>query len=298
MAMSPMGDRHAAKIFGIETPEEAGVKAEMRLNGPLYDARNNLLQRSTALADRPYSAFTGNRVAGLSGNEGLAGEQARGFARTNNGAFDAKRLSQFENPYLDRVLSGRKRAIGEEFDRQAGAITANRTAKDAFRSGRSDLMMSRLGESRMRALDDAEAETRSSAFDRAIDTYYRDQESQRGAFDVAQRNLMATGMNERSVRQAQSDFDYGQFLEKRDWDVNNLTPLLNAVAASRGGNMQPGTGNGNKEAWGAIAGMAATAVGQWLGSRQTGATAGTPVQGTHTTDDGMSIPTWRPSIEG
>lgn len=44
-------------------------------------------------------------------------------------------------------------------------------------------------------------------------------------------DLMATGGIERVLQQANLDFDYGQFLEKRDWDVNNLAPLLNTLQA-------------------------------------------------------------------
>jgi hypothetical protein len=61
------------------------------------------------------------------------------------------------------------------------------------------------------------------------------------------------------------DFDYGQFLERRDWDVNNLRPLLDAISSARGSTSSTMTSSGpNKDYWGAAAGLLGTAITTWL----------------------------------
>jgi hypothetical protein len=234
----------------------------------LEDASRSAIGRAEELSRRQYTPFQGNRVAGLSSFEQQQGRLAGAFgdrvaSRMRTG-FQSADLAQYENPYLDRVLEGRKRAIGEEYGRQSAGLAARQSAMNAFRSGRSDLARSRLDESRMRALDEADAETRSAAFDRAMAARFQDEAQQQGAFELASRGLQSAGLAERSIRQAESDFDYGQYLERRDWDVNNLTPLLNAIAAARGGSMsttsvsQPG-----KDMWGAAAGLLGQAITLW-----------------------------------
>jgi hypothetical protein len=113
----------------------------------------------------------------------------------------------------------------------------------------------------MRALDEAENSTRSDAYDKAMNSYFQNEGQMQGAFDRSENALMQTGALDRNVRQAQNDFDYGQFLERRDWSVNNLTPLLQAISTARGPTgstttMQPGS----KDYWGAAAGLLGTAI--------------------------------------
>jgi hypothetical protein len=258
----------------------------------LESASENAVNRADELSRRAYTPFSGQRVAGLSANEQQAGRLATAFgdktaARMRNG-FQSSDLAQFENPYLDRVLANRKRAIGEEYGRQSADLSKRQSAMNAFRSGRSDLARSRLDANRMRALDEAEAEERSGAFDRAMGAYFQDQNQQAGAFETASRGLQSSGIVERSVRQAQNDFDYGTYLERRDWDVNNLTPLLNAISSARGGSMSQTSfdSGGNKDPWGAVGGMLGQAVLMWSQDNDEG--GGTPGGG-HTPEEQQLI---------
>lgn len=229
------------------------------------DASRGAIDRAQQISRRGYTPFSGQRVAGLSANEQQAKDMASRFgeqtqARLGSG-FQSNDLKQFENPYLDRVLANRKRGIGEEFDRQSSALAANQSATDAFRSGRSDLARSRLNKDRLRALDEAENTSRSDAYDRAMSSYFQDDQQRQGAFDRAQNALNNTGGLERNIDQAQKDFDYGQFLERRDWDINNLQPLLAAIGAARGGSTSTTTMRpGSKDYWGAAAGLLGTAI--------------------------------------
>jgi hypothetical protein len=171
--------------------------------------------------------------------------------------FRPGQLNRYINPYLDQVLENRQRVIGEEYGRQSADLARRQSAMDAFRTGRSDLARSRLNDYRLRALDDSEAEARAEAFDRAMAAYSGDRQMRLGAnlgalqSTIQSQNsqigaLAQTGATSRAINQAQLDFDYGQFLEGRDWDVNNFGILLDALRVGQGvqgGQGGPSTGS-------------------------------------------------------
>lgn len=251
----------------------------------IRDASMDAINKATAISNRPYEGYTGPRIAGLSGNEqeasrlaGSMDERTQPFRDRLSAGFSRGALSQFENPYLDKVLGNQRRVIGEEYGRQSADISRRQTATDAFRSGRSDLARSRLDANRMTALGDAEATGQRGAFDTAMDAYFRDQGINLAALggitsaDQAQIGaLSSTGLAERGINQAGLDFDYGQFLERRDWSVNNLGPLLNAIQAARGNSERSQTTPG-QDPWSAYGGLLAALLGG--GAFSGGATTG------------------------
>lgn len=185
--------------------------------------------------------------------------------------FSPGAIDQYKNPYIDSVLGARKRAIGEEYGRQSSSLAGNQSATDAFRTGRSDLERSRLNASRLRALDEATGQTNADAYQSALDSYFKQNASDVSALGGVS-NAMGqqvtalgqTGTNERAVNQANSDFNYGQFLERRDWDVNNLNTLLQTIGAV---NPTAGTTETKKESGGqlgSVLGAVATVVGAYF----------------------------------
>jgi hypothetical protein len=286
---SPLGTPSGAGLSGSTSMADSKKKAP---KGGQYQYRDSwfsdmgqaALGRAGELADRPYTPYEGERVAGLSDNEqqasGIASGMGESYAPMRQrlqGGFSQDNLGQFMNPYTDAVLGARTRAIGDEFTRQSSALDRNKAATDAFRSGRTDLQRARLGASRMRALDEATNEVKAAAFESGKDSMFR-QGSQDigaiGAFSSADSNQISalgqTGGADRSVRQAQADFDYGQHLERRDWSMNNLNALLTAIGA-----VNPAAGTytlgGKKEGgssgtdWSAIIGLAGSIAGEYYG---------------------------------
>ena len=262
-AVGVAGQAYGAKQAGKNQPSSYQTNS---INPAIENASVGAVQRAQQLSQRRYTPFQGTRVAGLSGFEQQAGRMAGQYgdqvsANMRQGAPTAADLAPFQNPYLDQVLGNQRRVIGEEYGRQSAGIARNQNATDAFRTGRSDLARSRLDANRLTALGDAEAAGQAGAFDRALGAYNQNQEQQRGAFQTAQGALNSAGLAQRGVTQAGLDFNYGQFLENRDWDVNNMGPLLNAISSARGGSTTTGSmTQGSKDYWGAAAGL----VGQGL----------------------------------
>lgn len=264
----------AKAIFGDKDADAAVKAAQINSQAANYvdptikSASDSALAKATAISNRAYTPFQGQRVAGLTGNEQQAGNLAAQYgdnlsASMRAGGPTTKQLSAFTNPYLDQVLGNQKRVIGDEFGRQSAELGSNEAAMNAFRTGRSDLARSRLDANRMRALGDAEASGRASAFDEALKGYFTNQNQQQGAFQTAQQALGQTGLQQRAVNQAGLDVNYGNFLEKRDWDTNNLGPLLNAVSVARGNSSSSGQSTQSvpgKNYWGAAVGLIGSAI--------------------------------------
>ena len=245
---------------------------------PWYaNAGKAAVDQATGILHRGYSQYLGQRVAGLGANEqdalsaaGSMGDKTQPFMSRLQQGFTPGALSQFTNPYTDSVLGARTRAIGEEYGRQSADLGRNQAATDAFRSGRSDLARSRLDSNRIRALDEATNQTKSDAYDKGLSAYFNQGQQDVAGLGATTNSefsriaaLSNTGANERGIRQGQNDFNYGQFLERRDWDVNNLGPMLqtlNAANASAGTGSNGSTGSGG-DSKGAVIGAVGSIAG-------------------------------------
>lgn len=257
-------------------------------------ATSLLLGRAGEIANRPYTEYEGDRVAGLTNNELKASELAR------QGNPDARRLldksesaiddstQEFNKDNLERYLSPyRDSGIAnenEEFDRQNASLLNSKAG--AFGGDRAAFATSELNRQHMGALSDINAK----AYDQATNAFFNDAQRMQNAAtayenvagDVSQLNrqqiqdLMATGGLERVLNQADLDFDYQQFTENRDWDITNLEPLLRALGTTG----QPGA-NPKGDNTAAALGAAATIAGAYFSSGTGSTTSAPPAAGSY-----------------
>lgn len=193
------------------------------------------------IATREYTPYTEQRVASLTENERMGSEAARSgyseaqdLVRRSAMGFDEAFDTGALDPYLRNLADPMIREQNREFERRRNDMEAQAQRVGAFGGDRMALERAALDQSQMERVGDI----RGQAFDRAIGVFQNDQQRrmQAGA-QLSQMNsqqvreLMATGGVERLLEQAQLDFDYGQFLEARDWSVQNLGPLLQTLQA-------------------------------------------------------------------
>jgi hypothetical protein len=260
MSFIAAGIGAASAIGGAALSANSARNAAQAAKPPKYlrEANKDLTKRGTAIADRPYEAYTGQRVASLTGLEqqagGLAGSMSGRYQpMIDRGAreFSATDLARFENPYMERVVQGRLDDVGRTYDRQLGGLNRKRGMMDAFGTDRGSMMETALLRDRARETDRVSNEGRASAYQSALDAYFQDKQSalegaRVGAAADAQSisSMLESGARERSVAQGQADFDYGQFLERRDWSVTNLQPLMDAIRTASGGQSSGTTPSG------------------------------------------------------
>lgn len=249
--------------------------ARQSTNRWLAPAAQDAIKRAQTIADRPYSAYTGNRFTELSANEQRAGEMAGSLAGRYQpqidragAAFSREGLQQFENPYMESVVQGRLNDVNCSYDTQLGGLNRKRGMMDAFGTDRGTLLEAGLQRDRARETDRISNEGRAGAYQSALDSYFKDKQSALESARIGSAlnsedmsNLERTGQAERGLLQAKNDFDYGQYLEGRDWDVNNMKPLLDAIRAGQG---TPGAPDKQTTDWGSmITGLGTAAIGAY-----------------------------------
>lgn len=212
--------------------------------------------RARKLADRPYEAYQGQRIADLSQNE----QMGVGMARDNVGAWegdfasarsrldsigsitDAGALDAYMNPYMDKVVAPTLRRKNEAFEAERADRRASQGMRGAF-GGRTQMWDNKFGQDFQESQDEFMGSAYGAAFDRATGLFGEEQDRRmrtaaayQGLGEGAQnqrrqdlRDLMSSGLVERTRDQADQDFKFLQFLEERDWDVNNLSTLVSTL---------------------------------------------------------------------
>lgn len=246
------------------------------------------------LGSQQYSAYSGNRVAGLSENEQMGMQLARdsvGIAQPyiDNAAALTQRgtqqfadadMSQYINPYIKGALDPAAREIREEGSRGAMALDARASSMDAFGGSRAALMRSENREKTLQGIEDLYGKGYKDAWDFGARTWgeerQRDLEAA-GRFqmlggaaqdaattDIA--TLMTTGAVDRNIQQALADFDYQQWQESRDWGLRQLGSIIAALEGTRGSysSTQTNTTRTSDNSMGAVIGGIAQVAGAMI----------------------------------
>lgn len=269
----------AGSLIGGSQP----ATSEQKRPQYLEDASKDVLSRGTALADRKYEAYDprqrvaalgSNEQAGMLGAAQLQGKYQPMLDRASQ-QFSSGALSQYMNPYTKSVLDVNARRINEDFDAQKGAFNRKRGMIDAWGGTRATQLEQGMDAQRSRAMRDMETLGLSNAYDKGVDAFYKDRQAALDTANVGSNMdrgnisaLMETGAVDRTQRQATQDFDYGQFLEKRDWSMNNFEAMLKSLnaASGTGGSTTTSTSEGGSVG-GQIAGLASSVAGMYFANR-------------------------------
>lgn len=277
-AAGNLGSKAAMTYAGQENAKAMGESAGRTPSAlSKKKATSLLLTRAGEIADREYTPYTGDRVAGISDNERRASELARQGNPDTQRLYDKSEsaiddsMQEFNKENLDPYLSPYR---DSGIERENELYDANRASllnskAGAWGGDRAAFAESELTRQHMGAISDINAK----AYDQATNAFFNDASRKQNAAqayqsvggDISQLNrqqiqdLMATGSIERVLNQANLDFDFQQFVENRDWDITNLEPLLRALGTTG----QPGA-NPKGDNTAAAIGAAATIAGAYF----------------------------------
>lgn len=255
-----------------------------RDNRAMFDAQGDALTRARNIADRPYEEYQGQRVAGLSGNERQASTMAQraadGPARqyldkaggmidsVANSEWNTDTARKFMNPYTDVVLDSTLRREKEAYGQDLKTLQGQAKSRGAFGGDRQTMLESGLRKDHLETVGDLTSRGMYDAYNNASQMWMQDNNRKLAASDAYRAvggdisrmdsaqitDLMRTGQANRIIEQMQLDSDYGDFIERRDWDVTNLQPLLQAIGTSREGKaIETGQSTGAGQVIGAVA---------------------------------------------
>lgn len=260
---------------------------------------------ATSYAQKPYQAYSGQRVAPLA-----AGEQAGvDLALSSQGAYqpdlDAARsglegvekftdadMDAYMNPYIKGALDPAAREMREEGARRENQLAGQQSSQGAFSGSRARLAMRDQQELTQQGLGDLYGRGYAQAFDTGAALWSADQDRAiqvSGEYmrlaglgsDLVSKdihNLMTTGETARYVDQLGKDFDYQQFIEGRDWEGKNAAYLTDVLRGLKGSYSETQTAKTTEteegNVLGQVLGIAGAVVGFIYGGGPSGAIAG------------------------
>ncbi len=237
--------------------KKTSTTTQNQLPAYMRQGSQRAVQMATDRTNQKYQAYGGQRIADMSENEQLGSEMARSNVGANDadyqsardalggiGSFtDAGVAEQYMNPYMEQVVQPGLRRKNEAFEAERASRQQKRGMQDAF-GGRGQMWENKFSSDFERDQDEYMGTAYGAAYESAAGLHGREQDrsiTQAGAYtNLAQtqgqsnrnqlRDLMATGITERTRDQADLDFKYLEHLEERDWDVQNLDTLVSTLA--------------------------------------------------------------------
>lgn len=261
----------------------------------VINAQNqDVLDRGKAIADRPYTPYTGSQVAPLSANENTAIRQAstgyapaeQAFAKAGQQAdaiagseWNQDTIDKYTNPYIKNVVN---RSLADEntaYQSEIGDIGSKSAELGAFGGSQEALMRSEALKQHLKTSGDISATGYANAYKDAASTWMADNNRRLAAAEAYSRNgndvanlnsteitdLLKTGGASRMLDQMNLDTQYKNFIEQRDWSKDNFQTYVQAFSAVRGGG-SPGPRE-TSTAGSQLLGTAATLAGYFGGSK-------------------------------
>lgn len=198
-----------------------------KLPGFVEEGGQLLVSKGTELANRPFEAYTGDRVADLTGDQtdafamlrnlvanapnvgpAASGLVAQGAGAPTQSIGPAERvvdeggrlgaISDYTNPHIDAALAPALRRIQEQADAQRKKISGMATGAGAFGDARHGILEAALGRDTSLAQGETAGKMHSDAFTQAIANRQTDQNRFMDV-DKANATLAETGANRNIV---------------------------------------------------------------------------------------------------
>jgi hypothetical protein len=229
-----------AAAFG--SPVNQTQTTTQGIAGYAQPAVNQLLGQATQLAQRPYEAYGGERVAGLSGLQnqalgGVAGLQPVGaFQYSPTQQFTSGIAQQYMNPFTD-VLQQREQQRAGQAAAQEGANAVNAGAFGGYRQDVQKAVAADLSAQRSMDIDRQAFENAQSQFNKYQSQDFLRQQAQDRANQLAQQGAMdvygaqlRAGATPRDIEQQRNEAAYQDFQNRQNYDWQNVGRLQNALS--------------------------------------------------------------------
>lgn len=270
-------------------------------------AVNSALTQAETISQRAYTPYGGQVVAPMSSNEQQAYSQASPDSALNTAAasnygkatsaldsvsdYNSSTVGKYMDPYVSAVLTPQLNQ--ENINYQQSRNTLLNSKAGAFGGDRSALEEGQLDYQHGQNTSAMTGKAYSDAYGNAQTAFFADQSKKINAANAYDQvggdqsklntqqvqDLMATGQVSRALNQSQLDFNYSQFVENRDWSVNNLQPLLQAIGAAKGTNITTTKYGAPSNPASTAIGAAATVAGAYFtGGKSTSSSSSTPTQ--------------------
>jgi hypothetical protein len=303
-------NKSGAKTGSQNTSDDAAVT----------QATDSALSQAETIAQRAYTPYNGQVVAPLSSNEQQAYGQASGGSALNQEAagdygkaesalgsiddYNSSTVGKYMDPYVSSVLTPQLNQENINYQQQRNTLLNSKAG--AFGGDRSALEEGQLDYQHGQNTSAMTGKAYSDAYTNAQNAFFQDQSKKVNAAnaydqvggDASKLNtqqvqdLMATGQVSRALQQSQLDFNYSQFVENRDWSVNNLQPLLQTIGAAKGTNVTTTKYGAPSNPASAAIGAAATVAGAYFTGGKSGSSGSSSSGSMNSSDQTVSNDAW------
>lgn len=205
--------------------------------------------------------------------------KARGALEAGSTRFTDADIQSYMNPYIKGALDPVAREARLEGARRRNEIAGQASSMDAWSGSRSALMLAEQDRNTQQQVSDIYGKGYASAFESGAQRWADDMNRQvqiGGEYmklaglgsDLATADfsrLMESGEVQRYVDQLKKDFDYQQFVEKRDWSGKNAAYLTDVLRGLKGSySEKTKTSSSGGSPLGQVLGAAATIAGAYF----------------------------------
>jgi hypothetical protein len=236
------------------------INAQKAAIAPLQGAQTDLYSKAENIANTPYTPYTGQQVAPITGSQQQAINQAQTDATNNEGGTDianaeglagqiagngwsSATAAKYMNPYTSAVTAAAQKQLDQAYANTQNTAGLNAASQNAFGGDRAALTKAaNTGEYELQSGTLA-AQNNANAYNSAIQAWQADnqrasqaaQSYQQSGNDITQMNasqikdLLATGGVAQATQQMQLNANYNNYLDQRNWSTTELQPLLSAA---------------------------------------------------------------------
>jgi hypothetical protein len=220
------------------------------INTQFQPAINQLVQGAQAAAAKPYEAYTGPRVAGLSSLQnqaltGIAGLQSFQPTQYTSQSFTSPGMQQqFMSPYQQAVTDIEKREAQRNADIQATKLGAGAVNQGAFGGYRHGIVEAEHGRNTAQQLGDIQARGSQRAFESAQQQFNAEQQrdmQRQQAQELANRYGYQSGISNlgtqlqagalpRDIQQQQYDVGYQDYQREQAYPYKQMEFLRGSLS--------------------------------------------------------------------
>jgi hypothetical protein len=196
------------------------------------------IQTAEGVANQPFQGYcVNNAVAGLSGNQVLAQQEAQARAgclgqlnQTAGQQFNAQTLSQYENPYVTQVLGAQNALASKNYQTQMACLENKQGMTSAFGGDRSAIAQGQLTQNYNLNTNLNNATGLSNAYTQGVSAFNQNRAYASGEIGQIGGALSATGAVCQATNQNRANFNYNQFCQQRNWTKNQNAYLTQTLA--------------------------------------------------------------------
>jgi len=211
------------------------------------EIQERTLRRAETESQKPFQAYTGQRVAQLTPQEIQAGQiysgqilpQAGQLGAIGAQTFTPQMAQQYMNPYENQVIQSALGDVERAYQGQQRALTSQAIGAGAFGGGREGVQRAVLGGEYLRNVGDISGRLRQAGFESGAARFAADRaaqlgasQAQLGALSGAAAGIGQFGAAERGIEQAGLAEAYRDFVEQQQYGTEQVRQVIGALSGA------------------------------------------------------------------